>query len=134
MPNRRLHVLLAMLAALTIGTPCRAQLRPQKTKKKPPPGSPAPGTIWENPKDGLKYVWIPPGTFIMGCSPGDWVEDWHDENYYHSSPASDARGPSSGQQKVLRGGSWKGGPRYIRASNRIKNIPAGIIDLAAGKW
>jgi formylglycine-generating enzyme required for sulfatase activity len=24
-----------------------------------------------NPKDGLTYVWIPPGTFQMGCSPGD---------------------------------------------------------------
>jgi formylglycine-generating enzyme required for sulfatase activity len=24
-----------------------------------------------NPKDGLTYVWIPPGTFMMGCSPGD---------------------------------------------------------------
>jgi len=24
-----------------------------------------------NPRDGLKYVWIPPGTFQMGCSPGD---------------------------------------------------------------
>jgi formylglycine-generating enzyme required for sulfatase activity len=24
-----------------------------------------------NPKDGLNYVWIPPGTFLMGCSPGD---------------------------------------------------------------
>jgi sulfatase modifying factor 1 len=32
---------------------------------------PAPGTVRENPKDGLKYVWIPSGTFIMGCSPGD---------------------------------------------------------------
>jgi formylglycine-generating enzyme required for sulfatase activity len=27
--------------------------------------------VRENPKDGLKYVWIPPGTFMMGCSPGD---------------------------------------------------------------
>ncbi len=25
----------------------------------------------ENPKDGLKYVWVAPGTFMMGCSPGD---------------------------------------------------------------
>ena len=33
-------------------------------------GPPA-GTVRENPKDGLKYVWIPPGTFMMGCSPGD---------------------------------------------------------------
>jgi sulfatase modifying factor 1 len=24
-----------------------------------------------NPKNGLKYVWIPPGSFMMGCSPGD---------------------------------------------------------------
>ena len=24
-----------------------------------------------NPLDGLKYVWIAPGTFLMGCSPGD---------------------------------------------------------------
>lgn len=24
-----------------------------------------------NPKDGLEYVWIPPGTFTMGCSRGD---------------------------------------------------------------
>jgi formylglycine-generating enzyme required for sulfatase activity len=24
-----------------------------------------------NPKDGLTYVWIEPGTFMMGCAPGD---------------------------------------------------------------
>jgi formylglycine-generating enzyme required for sulfatase activity len=29
------------------------------------------GAIRENPKGGLKYVWIPPGTFMMGCSPDD---------------------------------------------------------------
>jgi formylglycine-generating enzyme required for sulfatase activity len=32
---------------------------------------PTPGPARENPKDGLKYVWIPPGTFMMGCSPAD---------------------------------------------------------------
>src|SRR5208337_3728976 len=35
----------------------------------PPPGGK--GTTKVNPKDGLKYVWIPPGSFQMGCSPGD---------------------------------------------------------------
>jgi formylglycine-generating enzyme required for sulfatase activity len=24
-----------------------------------------------NPKDGLQYIWVAPGTFQMGCSPGD---------------------------------------------------------------
>jgi formylglycine-generating enzyme required for sulfatase activity len=43
--------------------------------EKPPAEAPKPvtraGTTRVNPKDGLKYVWIPPGTFTMGCSPGD---------------------------------------------------------------
>jgi formylglycine-generating enzyme required for sulfatase activity len=29
------------------------------------------GTVKTNPRDGLRYVWIPPGSFQMGCSPGD---------------------------------------------------------------
>jgi formylglycine-generating enzyme required for sulfatase activity len=32
---------------------------------------PIAGTIRDNPRDGQKYVWIPPGAFQMGCSPGD---------------------------------------------------------------
>ena len=55
-----------------------AQLHPEATSKpeqnfpsKPAQPAPKPGEVWENPKDGLKYVWIPPGTFLMGCSPGD---------------------------------------------------------------
>jgi serine/threonine-protein kinase len=34
-------------------------------------GGPAAESTRVNPKDGLKYVWISPGTFMMGCSPGD---------------------------------------------------------------
>ena len=33
--------------------------------------APTPRAAKVNPKDGLKYVWIPPGSFRMGCSPGD---------------------------------------------------------------
>lgn len=32
-----------------------------------------------NPKDGLRYVWIPPGKFTDGCSPGD-NECYEDES------------------------------------------------------
>jgi formylglycine-generating enzyme required for sulfatase activity len=36
-----------------------------------PEGAAASRQPRNNAKDGLKYVWIPPGTFTMGCSPGD---------------------------------------------------------------
>ena len=39
--------------------------------KQTAPNLPHTGEVRVNPKDGLKYVWIPPGTFMMGCSPGD---------------------------------------------------------------
>ena len=32
---------------------------------------PTAGAVRINPKDGLKYIWIPPGKFMMGCSRGD---------------------------------------------------------------
>ena len=35
------------------------------------PAGPHPGEARLNPRDGLRYVWIPPGSFQMGCSPGD---------------------------------------------------------------
>jgi formylglycine-generating enzyme required for sulfatase activity len=39
-------------------------------------GGAAPSSVskqktWVNPVDGQQYVWIPPGSFIMGCSGGD---------------------------------------------------------------
>lgn len=42
----------------------------------PPPavadsGGPQAVQVRVNPKDGQRYVWIPEGTFIMGCSPSD---------------------------------------------------------------
>jgi formylglycine-generating enzyme required for sulfatase activity len=29
------------------------------------------GAVKTSPKDALNYVWIPPGSFVMGCSPED---------------------------------------------------------------
>ena len=41
------------------------------------------GAVKANSKDGLMYVWIPPGQFWMGCSPGDG-ECFPDELPAHS--------------------------------------------------
>src|SRR6185295_3867121 len=35
------------------------------------PVGPKAGEANVNPKDGQRYVWIPPGKFSMGCSMGD---------------------------------------------------------------
>jgi formylglycine-generating enzyme required for sulfatase activity len=41
--------------------------------------APKAGDTKVNPKDGLRYVWIPPGNFTSGCSAGD-KECYDDEN------------------------------------------------------
>ena len=246
------------------------QARPEATGKPQNKTAPAPKPVEvrENPRDGLKYVWIPPGTFMMGCSPGDsecsgddkpahavtiskgfwigqtpvtvgafkrftagagqhmppapnfnsgwtnenmpivnvswndshafcqwaggrlpteaeweyaarggstearygdldeiawynknsddrthdvaqkrangfglydtlgnvleWVNDWYDANYYQNSPSQDPSGPSSGQYRVLRGGSWLYDPRVVRVSNRGVLDPTYMYDIVIG--
>jgi len=57
-----------------------------------------------------------------------WVNDWYDKNYYRSSLSSDPPGPSSGQYRVLRGGSWYSDPRDVRVSVRSRYDPAGRVE------
>jgi formylglycine-generating enzyme required for sulfatase activity/tRNA A-37 threonylcarbamoyl transferase component Bud32 len=59
------------------------------------------GATKVNPKDGLKYLWVPPGTFMMGCSLGDneWCKD--DEKPTHSVTIS--KGFWMGQTEVTVG-------------------------------
>jgi formylglycine-generating enzyme required for sulfatase activity len=40
------------------------------------------GKVRVNPLDGLKYVWIPPGKFMIGCAPND-VDCYPDEKPAH---------------------------------------------------
>jgi formylglycine-generating enzyme required for sulfatase activity len=53
----------------------------------------------------------------------EWVNDWFDPHYYQSSPSQDPAGPSSGQDRVLRGGSWSLTPRDVRVSVRLRYGP-----------
>jgi serine/threonine-protein kinase len=73
---------------------------------------PAPaGEVRENPKDGLKYAWIPPGTFTMGCSPGD-NECYANERPSHQVTIS--KGFWIGQTEVTVG-AYK---RFAKATGR----------------
>ena len=65
----------ALLAVLTCAPPLSAQLRPHVTSptnnRKPASQLPTEIRVERNPTDGLRYVYIPAGTFTMGCSRGD---------------------------------------------------------------
>ena len=53
----------------------------------------------------------------------EWCEDWHGENYYSLSSEDNPTGPSNGQNRVLRGGSWYFVGLSLRASARYGNTP-----------
>jgi formylglycine-generating enzyme required for sulfatase activity len=48
----------------------------------------------------------------------EWVADWYDEDYYDRSPSENPTGPTSGDLRVLRGGSWISDPDDVRGANR----------------
>jgi formylglycine-generating enzyme required for sulfatase activity len=92
--------------------------------------------------DGYTYT-APGGTFAangfalrdMEGNVAEWCSDWHDERYYASFPpaiaaapgaemARDPKGPSTGDQRVVRGGSWVDDTSFLRISRRYFDAPA----------
>ena len=63
------------------------------------------------------------GLYDMVGNVSDWCQDWYDENYYSVSPAKNPSGPSSGETRVLRGGSWFDNTLNLRLANRGNSDP-----------
>ena len=61
--------------------------------------------------------------YHMAGNAYEWVQDWYGTNYYETSPDRNPGGPSQGQFKVLRGGSWSDLPKYLLTYGRFKLPP-----------
>lgn len=58
------------------------------------------------------------GLYDMTGNLSEWCWDLYDMDYYSSSPGSDPHGPSSGLNRVCRGGSWYAIASFCRVATR----------------
>ena len=112
------------------------------------PGAPPAGRSATTPSELAKHGWFkgnsgktthavrgkqanPWGLYDMYGNVAEWCNDFYGEHYYASSSERDPRGPDAGEERVLRGGSWKAAEDGCRSAAR-QSAPPGLADVCFG--
>lgn len=82
------------------------------------------GNVWEWVANWYDADYYSNGALDIASNVWIWITSWYDEDYYSNNSENNPQGPTSGDFRVLRGGSWRNNDQWVRAGVRLNGKAA----------